>query len=249
MSMITEVHMLNIVIPMAGRGKRFSDCGYTTPKPLIQINGLSMIDIVVKNITPTMEHRFIFICQKEHIKQYDLYNKLHKIAKNCIVIDIDGITEGAACTVLKAVDYINNDMPLMVANSDQFVDININSYLKRSKDYDGFIMTMDVNNDKKWSYITHDDNGFVNLVKEKEPISNVGTVGIYNYKHGNEFVYYTNRMINKNIRTNGEFYLAPMYNEMIADGKLIKDFNIGNRMHSLGTPDDLNFMKIFNHIR
>ena len=221
--------MLNIVVPMAGRGSRFFDAGYEMPKPLIDINGHPMIEYVVKNITPNQDHRFIFICQEEHIQKYHLDITLNAIAPSCTIIPITYITEGAACTVLLAEQYINVEAPLMIANSDQYVDVDIN---------DGLIMTMPANH-PKWSYIQFDNQGYVTLVREKEVISNEATVGIYNFARGNEFVEFAHQMIRKNIRVNNEFYVAPIYNEMIASGKKIVFKNVGDKMHGLGVPEDL----------
>lgn len=231
--------MLNIVIPMAGRGSRFTEAGYKLPKPLIDVRGHRMIEYVVKNMKPQCEHRFIFICQQEHLEKYDLRNHLEQISPGCIVITVDHITEGAACTVLLAEKYINNDAPLMIANSDQYIDTDIDPYIKAIENYDGLIMTMPAD-DPKWSFIKYDENGFVTTVREKEVISDEATVGVYNYKHGSDFVKYANQMIDKNIRVNNEFYVAPVYNEMIGDNKKIVYYNVGNKMYGLGIPEDLN---------
>lgn len=230
--------MLNIVIPMAGRGSRFSDAGYKMPKPLIDIHGRPMIEYVTQNITPKQEHRFIYICQQEHLEKYNLASELERMAPGCVIITIDHITEGAACTVLLAEKYIDNDDALMIANSDQFVDTDIDGYLTAIGSSDGLIMTMPAS-DPKWSYIRYDENGFVTLVREKEVISDQATVGIYNYKHGRDFVEYAHQMINKNIRVNNEFYVAPVYNEMVEAGKKLVFRDVGVRMHGLGTPEDL----------
>lgn len=232
--------MLNIVVPMAGRGSRFVEAGYKMPKPLIDIYGHPMIEYVTKNITPNVKHRFIYICQNEHLEKYSLADKLQQIAPGCIIIPINYITEGAACTVLLAEKYIDNDDELMIANSDQYVDTDINSYINAIQNYDGLIMTMPANH-PKWSYIQFDDYGFVTLVREKEVISNEATVGIYNYKCGCDFVKCAHNMIEKNIRVNNEFYVAPVYNELIAEGKKIVFKNIGASMFGLGVPEDLNF--------
>lgn len=234
--------MLNIVVPMAGRGSRFAKAGYELPKPLIDVFGHPMIEYVTKNITPNCEHRFIYICQEEHLKKYELEKKLKQIAPDCIIVTVDHITEGAACTVLLSEKYIDNDDSLMIANSDQFVDTDINKYLLSIQENDGLIMTMPAD-DPKWSFIKYDENGFVTMVREKEVISNQATVGIYNYKHGKDFVKYAHRMIEKNIRVNNEFYVAPVYNEMIADGKKIVFCDVGNKMFGLGVPEDLEFFK------
>lgn len=230
--------MLNIVIPMAGRGSRFAKAGYELPKPLIDVNGRPMIDVVTKNIAPKCEHRFIYICQQEHLEKYALAEKLEKISPNCAIVTVDHITEGAACTVLLAEKYIDNDEPMMIANSDQFVDTDINEYLSAMGDSDGLIMTMPAD-DPKWSFIKYDENGYVTMVREKEVISNEATVGIYNYAKGSDFVKYAKQMIRKNIRVNNEFYVAPVYNEMIEDGKKIVFKDVGEKMHGLGTPEDL----------
>lgn len=232
--------MLNIVVHMAGRGSRFAEAGYEMPKPLIDVFGHPMIEYVTKNITPKCAHRFIYICQREHIEKYGLTEKLETIAPGCAVIPINYITEGAACTVLLAEKYINNDDAMMIANSDQYVDIDINDYIAAMGSYDGLIMTMPANH-PKWSYIKFDDQGFVTMVREKKVISNEATVGIYNYKRGSDFVKFAHQMIDKKIRVNNEFYVAPVYNEMIEAEKKIIFYNIGSSMYGLGVPNDLKY--------
>lgn len=231
--------MMNIVIPMAGRGSRFARAGYRMPKPLIDVHGHPMIEYVIRNITPSCSHRFIFICLQDQLEQYRMDQLLTSLAPGCVILPIDRVTEGAACTVLLAEEWIDSGDPLMIANSDQYVDTDINRYNAALGDADGLIMTMPAS-DPKWSYIRFDEQGFVTMVREKEVISEEATVGIYNYAHGRDFVRYARRMIEKDIRVNGEFYVAPVYNEMIADGKRIVFHNVGEKMHGLGIPEDLN---------
>lgn len=237
--------MLNIVIPMAGLGSRFSKAGYKNPKPLIDVHNVPMIKVVIDNLTPACPHRFIFICQQEHLINYELKSLLKKWAPDSIVIGINGVTEGAACTVLCAEEYINNSSSLMIANCDQFVDVNINDYLSQIsiKLYDGLIMTM-IANDPKWSFVGFDDTGKVSRVVEKQVISNEATVGIYNFKKGMDFVSAAKQMIDLDERVNGEFYVAPTYNKLIKDNLTIGIFNIGSErsgMYGLGIPEDLEF--------
>lgn len=235
--------MLNIVVPMAGRGSRFANAGYKLPKPLIDVNGRPMIEVVTQNIRPKCEHRFIYICLQEHIETYDLPHVLSRIAPGSVIVPVCEVTEGAACTVLLAERYINNSDALMIANSDQYVDIDINDYLSAMQENDGLIMTMTAS-DPKWSFIKYDEQGYVTMIREKEVISDEATVGIYNYKHGADFVKYAKQMIQKNVRVNNEFYVAPVYNEMVESGKKLVSFNIGsenNGMYGLGTPEDLSF--------
>ncbi|QWD04216.1 NTP transferase domain-containing protein [Polynucleobacter paneuropaeus] len=236
--------MLNIVIPMAGAGSRFIQAGYRDPKPLISIHGVPMIRAVIQNLKPVQLHRFIFICQKKHLNDYGLEERFKQWASNSVVIELEGITEGAACTVLAAKSLIDNDEPLMIANSDQYVDANINRYLNQIAAYelDGLIMTMKAN-DPKWSFVGVGANGLVNRVVEKEVISDEATVGIYNFKRGCDFIASAEEMIKKNERVNGEFYVAPIYNRLISDGQRIGLFNIGfegKGMYGLGIPSDLN---------
>jgi dTDP-glucose pyrophosphorylase len=235
--------MINIVIPMAGHGSRFSKAGYKDPKPLISVNGKPMIELVINNLKPSKMHRFIFICQSEHLNNYPLRALLEEKAPGCKIIEVTEVTAGAACTVLLAKEFINNQDQLMIANCDQYIDVDINEYLAALDDVsaDGLIMTMKAY-DNKWSFIKLNEKNEITLVVEKEVVSDEATVGIYNYQHGSDFVVASEAMISKNLRVNNEFYVAPAYNEMIQRGKKIKYYNIGNLgegMHGLGTPEDL----------
>ena len=228
---------MQIVIPMAGKGQRFANQGFSKPKPLIEINGNPMIQVVIENLN--MDAQYTFICQKEHCEKYSLENFLESIKPNCNIIKIDEITEGPASTVLLAKKFINNDDELIIANSDQFVEWDSYNFISdlHSKNADGGILTFEAY-DKKWSFVKVDDMGFVTEVAEKKPISNVATVGIYYYKKGKFFVEAAEQMIRKNIRINDEFYVAPVYNEMIGNGKKICVYNV-KKMYGLGTPEDL----------
>jgi len=235
--------MLNIVIPMAGRGSRFVNAGYALPKPLIPVHGVPMIRLVIENLRPDCDHRFIFICQRAHVAEHDLQGQLSRWAPGCALIELDGITEGAACTVLTARHLIDTDDPLMIANSDQYVDATIDEYLgfMESSRLDGLIMTMQAG-DPKWSFAGLRDDGLVARVVEKEPISTHATVGIYNFRRGCDFVRAADAMIAKNLRVNNEFYVAPVYNEVITEGARIGVYDIGSEgdgMYGLGIPPDL----------
>lgn len=172
--------MINIVIPMAGRGSRFADAGYNLPKPLINVNGKPMIELVIHNLMPKQEHKFIFIIQEEHKNKYKLDKTLKDICKTSEIIMVDGVTEGAACTVLLAERYIDSAESLMIANCDQWVDININDYLSiiEEGNADGLIMTMKADN-PKWSYVKYNEKKEVIKVVEKKVVSDEATVGIY----------------------------------------------------------------------
>jgi dTDP-glucose pyrophosphorylase len=245
---IREHLLLNIVIPMAGHGNRFSKVGYKDPKPLISVFGKPMIELVIDNLKPRCDHRFIFICQAKHLHDYPLQTLLEAKAPGCKIIEVGKVTEGPACTVLLAKEYINNVDQLMIANCDQFIEIDIDEYLNTlTLDTDGLIMTMKENSNK-WSYLELNSQDEITRVVEKEVVSDEATVGIYNYQHGADFVRAAEAMIVKNLRVNNEFYVAPAYNEMIRLKKSIRYFNIGMLgagMHGLGTPEDLERFKSY----
>ena len=230
---------LNVLIPMAGAGSRFAIAGYTFPKPLIEVHGKPMIQLVVENLN--IQAYYIFIVQKSHYDQYNLKYLLNLIAPNCSIIQTDTLTEGAASTTLLANEYIDNGNPLLIANSDQFIEWNSNEAMyKFSADtIDGGILTFK-NTHPKWSYVSLNEDGFVDKVAEKLVISDNATVGIYYWKAGSDYVKYAEQMIKNNTRINNEFYVCPVYNEAIADGKKIRINHI-NKMWGLGTPEDLNY--------
>lgn len=235
---------MKVLIPMAGAGSRFASAGYSFPKPLISVKNLNdkpMIQVIVENLN--IQAEYIFIVRKEHSEKYNLKQMLSVIAPNCKIVEVDHLTEGAACTTLLAKEFINNDEPLLIANSDQFVEWDSNEFMysMQGDKIDGGILTFN-NTHPKWSYVRLDDNGFVTEVKEKEVISNEATVGIYYWSKGSDYVKYAEQMIAKNVRVNNEFYVCPVYNEAIQDGKQVKIFHI-DKMWGLGTPEDLTYFQ------
>lgn len=230
---------MNVLIPMAGAGSRFAQVGYTFPKPLIEVRGKPMIQVVVENLN--IEANYIFIVQKEHYEEYSLQALLNLISPDCSIVQVDGLTEGAACTTLLAKEFINNEEPLLIANSDQFIDWDSNEclYAFSADGIDGGILTFHSTH-PKWSYAKLDSDGFVTEVAEKKPISENATVGIYYWSKGSDYVKYSEEMISKDIRVNNEFYVCPVYNQAIEDGKKIRIKNVDG-MWGLGTPEDLNF--------
>ena len=230
---------MNILIPMAGAGSRFANAGYTFPKPLIEVNGKPMIQVVVENLN--IEANYTFIVQKQHYEKYSLQYLLNLIAPNCNIVQVDGLTEGAACTTLLAKEFIDNDNPLLMANSDQFVEWGSNEclYAFNADGIDGGIVSFKATH-PKWSYVKVGNDGFISEVAEKKPISDDATVGIYFWTKGSDYVKYAEQMIEKNIRTNNEFYVCPVFNEAIQDGKKIRLKGI-EKMWGLGTPEDLNY--------
>jgi HAD superfamily hydrolase (TIGR01509 family) len=230
---------LNVLIPMAGAGSRFEQAGYTFPKPLIEVRNKPMIQVVVDNLN--IKANYIYIVQKKHREKYNLDTLLNLLTPGCKIVEVDGLTEGAACTALLAKEFIDNDSPLFFANSDQFVEWDSNEFMYKMNETnaDGGIVTFEATH-PKWSFAKVNENGLVTEVAEKNPISNIATVGYYYWKHGSDFVKYAEQMINKNIRVNNEFYVCPVFNEAIRDAKEIRTFNVDG-MWGLGTPEDLKY--------
>ena len=229
---------MNVLIPMAGAGSRFAEAGYTFPKPLIEVEGKPMIQMVVENLN--VEANYIFICQREHYEKYSLQYLLNLIAPNCRIVLTDGVTDGAACTTLLAKELIDTSEPLLIANSDQFLEWNSNEtlYAFAADGIDAGIVTFEASH-PRWSYARLDDAGFVAEVAEKKVISNLATCGLYYFKHGSDYVLYAEHMIAADDRTNGEFYVAPVLNYAIRDGKKVRCKSI-EKMFGTGTPEDLN---------
>jgi len=238
---------MKLLVPMSGRGQRFKDKGYTFPKPLIDVNGKPMIEVVLNNL-PVAEE-YIFIVQKEHEDQYGLSKMLSRLTNGrSFCFFTDGVTEGAACSALLARKRLLNDGPLLIANSDQFVEYSLGNFnLVKSiaqRDSDlvppyamaGMIFTFEASH-PKWSFVKM-DNFHITQVAEKNPISNWATCGIYYWSRAADFVHSSEEMIAANDRVNGEFYIAPSFNYLIKQGKWIAPFFV-DKMHGLGTPEDL----------
>lgn len=230
---------LNVLIPMAGAGSRFEKAGYTFPKPLIEVKNKPMIQVVIENLN--MDANYIYVVQKTHREKYNLDTLLELLTPGCKIVEVDGITEGAACTALLAKEHINNNNPLFFANSDQFVEWDSNEFMYKMQetDADGGIVTFNATH-PKWSFAKVDEHGLVTEVAEKNPISNIATVGYYYWKCGSDFIKYAEHMIKNDIRVNNEFYVCPVFNQAIKAGLQIRTFNTTG-MWGLGTPEDLKY--------
>ena len=244
---------MNIVIPMAGAGSRFAKEGYTTPKPLIDILGKPMIQWALESLRfENFDIDVTLICQKKHIEQYDLDNKLTSVVNTVFpdgginLLSVDGLTEGSACTVMTARDIIDNDEDLILADSDHHLKWSSSDFIgliDRTQS-DGAILNF-ISYLKKWSYCEVKDDGFIYRVEEKNPISPFANVGVYYFRRGSDFVESAQEMIDQDLRVNGEFYLAPVYNMAINKGKKIASYPISpQNMYEMGTPADMkNFIK------
>lgn len=226
---------------MAGKATRFQERGYTFPKPLLEIGNESMIEVVLKNLAPPPNARFTFVCRKEHVTQFYLGDMLRLIEPGCRVISLENETGGALCSVLLAMDEIPPDDEVLVANGDQFIAGGLDSFYAacRQPKIDGCILTFTATH-PRWSFAKTDGDGRVIAVAEKRPISRQATAGLYYFRRAQDLVEASEKMILKGLSTAGQFYVCPVYNELILAGKMIGGHHLPDgAMHSLGTPEDV----------
>jgi NDP-sugar pyrophosphorylase family protein len=225
---------------MGGEGRQFAERGYTFPKPLVEIAGQPLIELVVKNLTPSEPHEFVFICRQEHVQKYALADVLRLLAPRCRIVTIAQRTAGALCSVLLGMEHLTHQNELLVANADQWIDVSIDAFLSaaRAAGRDGAIMTFP-NTHPRWSYARVEGDAVV-AVAEKQPISRNATVGIYYFRQSIEFVQAAERVLLKNASVAGEFYVAPVFNEFVLAGRSVGIFPIDpGQMHGLGTPEEV----------
>tara|TARA_Y100001968_G_scaffold179159_1_gene163978 strand:+ start:2692 stop:4227 length:1536 start_codon:yes stop_codon:yes gene_type:complete len=245
----SSVASVNVVIPAAGDGSRFAKERWKAPKPFIDINGKLMIEHIIENLK-IANSKVTLILRKEHILNRERDLQRLEVSSSEIV-KIDELTEGTISTVLLARKLIDNDQPLLIANSDQIVDFDCNELINdcNARNLDGSILVFkDPFKDPKWSFVKVSESGYVEEVAEKKAISNLATVGIYYFNNGSEFVQSAIDMIVRNERVNGEFYTCPVYNYMISKGLKIGVYEISyESMQGIGTPEDLiTYMKKMN---
>lgn len=231
---------MNTIIPIAGNGQRFIDVGYVIPKPLIPVLGKPMIYHVLEQVE-NLGGQITVVARQDHYRDYlNQFEALQKIF-NFKTITVPQLTRGPLCTVLSAYDYINADESLLILNSDQVVDGGYKDFVESSKELDGNILTFKCDGNPKWSYVRRNEENLIKCVREKVAISSEATVGVYYFGSGRDFLEAAAEMIVQDDRTNGEFYVAPVYNYLISKGKKIGGFQIQEQeMHGLGTPEDLN---------
>lgn len=228
---------LNIVIPMAGAGSRFAEKGYTVPKPLIEFKGKTMIEHVVDNLN--IDAKYTFIVQQDHLDNFNTRSILCKAIPNCNIVPLNGVTDGAARSLLFAKGYINNIDPLLIVNSDNLIEWRNIDIMKSFEDKDGGIILIKADG-PKWSYARTDENDYATEIAEKIQISTNATTGHYYWSRGSDFVKCAEEMIERNIRYKNEFYIAPVYNIAIEHGMKIYTRH-AEKFWSVGTPEDLDY--------
>ncbi|MDN5053008.1 glycosyltransferase family 2 protein [Aliarcobacter butzleri] len=233
--------MINILIPLAGKNQFFSEAEYPFPKPLIEFNGKTMIEHIIDNFsTIQKEKQFIFIVNSEDCKKYHLDNVLNILTnQTCKIIKLDNETKGAACSAMMAVEYINNDMPLIISNADQLFNISLDEVINNFGNSDAGVITFESIH-PRWSYVRLNKKNKVTETAEKRPISKNAIAGFYYFRKGSDFISSSSKMIKKDASVNGLYYISPVLNEMVLENKIINIFQIANdKYHTFYTPQKI----------
>jgi dTDP-glucose pyrophosphorylase len=231
---------MNIVMPMAGRGSRFAEVGYSVPKPLIDVRGRPMYAWATDSLPLALAKRLIFVCLAEHLEHRALADDIRERYGRFdpVIISLDHVTEGQACTVLLAREHIDNEDPLIIYNADTYCRTGLAGTLPTMpRTVDGILGVFRAPGDK-WSFARVDEAGRVVETAEKRRISDWATTGLYHFTRGRDFVRAADAMIAANERERGEFYVAPVYNRLIAAGADIR-IDVADEVWVLGTPEDL----------
>jgi dTDP-glucose pyrophosphorylase len=233
--------MINILIPLAGTNQFFNESEFPYPKPLIEINDKTMIEHVINNFDDIKEEKqFIFIVNTDDCKKFHLDNVLNLLTDyKCRIIKIDSETKGAACSAMMAIEYINNDNPLIIANADQLFDDNLEEIITTFKDVDGGVISFDSIH-PRWSYARLDDEKYIAETAEKRPLSKHAIAGFFYFKRGEDFIESAMNMIKKDANVNGLYYISPTLNEMVLRNKKLSINKIENcKYHTFYTPQKI----------
>lgn len=226
-----------IVIPMAGRGSRFANVGYSTPKPLIDVCGKPMLCHAFKSVEGIPYTKLVFIALKEHQEQYDVRKVItDNITTDFELVLLDDVTEGQLCTVMEAKQFFVPGEDLLIAASDTYVKSEIGKHIaNKPVDCTGIISVADLPGDR-WSFAKTDETGRVVEVAEKVKISDHASTGLYYFSDVEFFARQATQLIDNKETTKGEYYVMPLYGKYIAQG-LHLTISEADEMWDMGTPD------------
>ncbi len=232
---------MNIVIPMAGLGSRFKEVGIETPKPLIVVDGKTMIEHAVDSLG--IKGRYIFITRKYENNEHNvkLSEVLRSVAPDHVEICVESEQYGAADSCLYAEEYINNDEELIITNCDQILSWDPADFLNfvSSDDISGCIGIFE-STDPKHSFARIYDNT-VTEIQEKNPISSYALIGLHYWKNGKDFVASAKKLKSEYKSLNmKEVFVGPTYNYMISNGQKVLPYTMPKNSYiCLGTPKDV----------
>ena len=225
-----------VVVPMAGRGSRFSKTGVQTPKPLIQVAARPMVEWALESLVGLTYSQIIFVILQEHDASFGVSNLLTTIAGDkCKIVPIDRVTEGQLCTVMAAKKWILPEDDLLIASSDTYVRSNLaQDIAERSDDCHGIISVACMPGDH-WSFVRTNAEGSVVAVAEKERISDMASTGLYYFSKGHEFISAAKEIIENHEKSAGEYYVMPVYQKYIYRNLDVR-ISLASEMLDMGTP-------------
>lgn len=231
---------MKAVMPVAGLGSRFATVGITKPKPLIKIGGKPMVRWAAASIPFVNDGDFVFIVRQAHVDRFEIDDRLREIfSPSTDVIIIDSLTDGPACTARLAMETIDKSEPVIITDSDHYFQSEAYSALvsEEPTEIDGAIPVFESQNEGL-SYSAVNEERQITRIKEKEPISAYANIGAYYFAAFGDFLTALERTEADDQRVNDEYYVAPTYNELIADGKTVVAREC-DTVWSLGTPESV----------
>ena len=227
--------MINILLPAMGKSTFFKDSFF--PKPLVEINGKTMLEQVIDNYNTLNEKNFIFVFSDQDCMEFHIDASAEILCQTSHIIKLKNQTSGALCTCLMAIKEINNDIPLIIANCDQIIDLNyenVINYFEKGKADAGVIVFPSVH--PRWSY-ARENGGEITEVAEKRPISRNAIAGFYYFRKGKYFVEAAKNVLLKQNQLNGKYYISASINELILENKRISCYHIEKgQYHSFYSP-------------
>lgn len=239
---------MNILYPIAGFGTRFKNNGYDIPKPLVEVNGKTLLEYSIKTLDIEGNYIFVSLLYENGIYNEQIETIINKCCINPKIIWLKEPTKGAAETCLKAEALINTQEPIIVTNVDQYLNWCSEDFIQHitKTDVDGCVSLYDhddivVGQPSKYAFVSLDANQYALEFREKFAISNNALNGIHYWKCGFDFVYSLKQMINDDIRVNNEYYISPSYNYLIKNNKRINTYKMSQSQYrSLGSPEEIN---------
>lgn len=234
--------LYNLVIPMAGLGSRFANAGYLTPKPLLPVGGFRMFEVVTANFANSGLAEISFVAPASFHLRDDLNDLSRKLDVQIHLVEVDGVTSGPAESAALALERLTRDYPVVIANSDQYLDFDSGKWIASCIEslVAGSILCMR-DSDPKWSFARLGESGLVEEVAEKRVISDLATCGVYYFDSSKTFMAGYAEMVALDEKVNDEFYVAPIYNRLIASGLSVSAHDLGpvsEVMFGLGIPSD-----------
>lgn len=230
---------MNILVPMAGDSRRFEEAGYSYPKNLVEIDGQSLAEHVLRQLTPLASRgRIICLVRDDENRRFHTADVVRLICPSATVLAVAGLESGAACTALLAIEHLVRDEPLLVFNGDQIISRDLSAVVAEFEErgLDGGTIVFSAIH-PRWSYVRLDDDGYVVEAAEKRPISTLATAGAYWYRRAGDFLDAVMDMIRKDARVDGRFFICPAYNELVLRQKRIGVVEIArSEYHSFATP-------------